>query len=151
LLDFARLVNRLPCFTPFAHHHQRPHIKPVVFSPRNLDLFGISSLQSPDHQYIRNPQTLKTSKMKPVSVIASILALALTATAVPATLQRRWCYPVCCCGTDCTAGEVCDVEGSGYVTYCCNTFLTTVSLKHSQWCRSAADVFHPGPAVGGSI
>jgi hypothetical protein len=63
--------------------------------------------------------------MKPTTVIASILGLALAAAARPA-VKARWCHPVCCCGSTCIAGQACDEIPLNGITYCCEEDLESV-------------------------
>jgi hypothetical protein len=82
--------------------------------------------------------------MKPITVIASILSLALAATAAPA-LQPRWCTVVCCCPTNgCAVGSICEDPFLDEVQYCCHQDLETVpsSSHYSKRAIPAADLLY---------
>ena len=86
--------------------------------------------------------------MKTANLFASVLALATTAAAavaqqgaasgprpvlarnVEGRLDRRWCYPVCCCAESTCTGTLCDATQDPliFTSYCCEQNLENVSL-----------------------
>lgn len=94
--------------------------------------------------YPRKPPAIPDD-MKPITVIASFLGLAITATAAPATLERRWCYPVCCCTTSCLSGFCDESSLPGYASYCCHADLETVRFIHGRSVRYVTLTFSQAP------
>jgi hypothetical protein len=130
------LISVIVCQMPINQH-------PFQFSTSSTS--STSSTLQVSETIPLTPHNRSTSfnkfKMKSITAIASILGLALAATAAP-TLQARWCTPVCCCGGVCTVDEVCEAGLDNSVTYCCNENLETVSSStdYSKVAIPAADL-----------
>jgi hypothetical protein len=121
------------------------HCLPDAYINQHPFRFSTSSTLQVSEAIPSTPQNPSTSfnkfKMKSITLIASILSLALATTAAP-TLQARWCTPVCCCGDVCTVDEVCQAGLDNSVTYCCSENLETVSpsIHYSKVAIPAADL-----------